>query len=114
MFIHSTINERIYMREKDQTALTTGDHGLAKRALLIVAQGARLVFTGGHRKTLNLAVEELDPRAATLEAEVLNSEVRKDVFAAIKKNFDGGTTGPGFECLAISSTDRGSKSTIIY
>jgi len=90
MFIHSTNNERISMRLKDQTVLTTGGHGLAKRALLNIAQGAKVVFTGGRRKTLNTAIEELGSRTARVPADVLDSEARKDVFAAIKKNYDGG------------------------
>jgi hypothetical protein len=86
---------------------------LNEEALLNIAQEARLFFTGDRRRTLNVAIEELGAGSVTLPADVLDSEARKDVFAAIKKNFDGAATRANVCCLAISSTDRRSKSTII-
>jgi NAD(P)-dependent dehydrogenase (short-subunit alcohol dehydrogenase family) len=77
------------MKLAGKKALITGGNsgiGLAT-ARLFVAEGAEVAITGRDQKTLDEAVAELGPSARGYRADVTVAEDRKNLFAALAKDF---------------------------
>jgi NAD(P)-dependent dehydrogenase (short-subunit alcohol dehydrogenase family) len=77
------------MKLKGKKALITGGNsgiGLAT-ARLFVEEGAQVAITGRDQKTLNEAIEELGANARGYRADVTVPEDRKQLFAALAKDF---------------------------
>lgn len=107
------VDERISMRLKAQAVLTIGGHGFAKRARIIVAQGAMLV-SGGCRKILKVAIEVVGSGGDDIAGGCFRLGSSQGCFRGDQEGLRRrGDRSQCLECLAISSTDRGSKSTII-
>ena len=77
------------MKLTGKKALITGGNsgiGLAT-ARLFIAEGAQVAITGRDQKTLDEAVAELGPNARGYRADVTIAEDRKQLFAALAKDF---------------------------
>jgi len=77
------------MRLAGKKALITGGNsgiGLAT-ARLFVAEGANVAITGRDQKTLDEAIAELGPNARGYRADVTVAEDRKQLFAALARDF---------------------------
>jgi NAD(P)-dependent dehydrogenase (short-subunit alcohol dehydrogenase family) len=68
--------------------ITGGNSGIGfATARLFIAEGAEVAITGRDQKTLDEAVAELGPRARGYRADVTIAEDRKQLFAALAKDF---------------------------
>jgi len=77
------------MKLTGKKALITGGNsgiGLAT-ARLFVAEGAQVAITGRDPKTLDEALAELGPNARAYRVEVTNADDRRQLFAALAKDF---------------------------
>ena len=77
------------MKLTGKKALVTGGNsgiGLAT-ARLFIAEGAHVAITGRDQKTLDEAIAELGPNARGYRADVTVAEDRKQLFAALAKDF---------------------------
>ena len=77
------------MKITGKKALITGGNsgiGLAT-ARLFVAEGAQVAITGRDPKTLDEALAELGPNARAYRVEVTNADDRRQLFAALAKDF---------------------------
>jgi NAD(P)-dependent dehydrogenase (short-subunit alcohol dehydrogenase family) len=77
------------MKLAGKKALITGGNsgiGLAT-ARLFIAEGAKVAITGRDQKTLDEAVAELGPNARGYRADVTIAEDRKQLFAALARDF---------------------------
>jgi NAD(P)-dependent dehydrogenase (short-subunit alcohol dehydrogenase family) len=77
------------MKLTGKKALITGGNsgiGLAT-ARLFIAEGAQVAITGRDQKTLDEAVTELGPHARGYRADITIAEDRKQLFAAVAKDF---------------------------
>src|SRR5271167_1840043 len=78
-----------FMKLTSKKALITGGNsgiGLAT-ARLVVAEGAQVAITGRDQKTLDEAIAELGPSARGYRVDVTVAEDRKQLFAALAKDF---------------------------
>ena len=77
------------MRLKGKKVLITGGNsgiGLAT-ARLFIAEGAQVAITGRNQTTLDEAIDDLGPNARGYRANVSIAEDRKELFAAISRDF---------------------------
>src|SRR5262252_325314 len=81
--------EGVIMKLTGKKALITGGNsgiGLAT-ARLFIAEGAQVAITGRDQKTLDEAVRALGPNARGYRADLTIAEDRKQLFAALAKDF---------------------------
>src|SRR5262245_26546144 len=77
------------MKLAGKKALITGGNsgiGLAA-ARLFIAEGAQVAISGRDQKTLDEAIAELGPNARGYRADITVAEDRKQLFAALAKDF---------------------------
>src|SRR6201987_2307038 len=84
----AVITEEIMKLAGKKALITGGNSGIGlATARLFIAEGAQVAITGRDQKTLDEAVVELGPNARGYRADVTIAEDRKQLFAALARDF---------------------------